>query len=1007
MAQPEIRVQLLGAFAVYRADGSRAGPWGRPPARRLVALLALSPGFRLTREQAAEALFPALPPPAAANALAKAASMARSAMGRSGSGWHPLSADRSSIWLEGPLAVDAAALRARIAAALDLAPGRERDARLVAVLQDQRPLLPDEPYADWAAGARDDLERRRHEARLALARDRARGHGVADPAKVVAAWSAVALAEPTSEEAAAGLMRVYDETGQRDRAMRAYLRCRAAVREQLGVEPGRELERAYRALALSAGPAAARAGEAAEWMGGRRLVGRDALLRALRRRLARAQRGDGSALLLAGPAGIGKSLLLRSVANDAERAGWRVLFGAATSDDSQAPYASLGVALAGLGPDERAPEALDLLALLAGGTPRDDGGGAELQRARISLALGRLLDRLALDRPVLLALDDVQWADSALQSVLRRIAVRPGARRWTLVAAARNDEPGAPVRPFGGNAELVEIPPLSPRATAAVVRAALAADGIRRPGDVVGRAAESSQGNPFFAIELARSAAQEAGGRAADPPSVPDAIVALLRRRFAALSDGARTLLSLAALAGMETTYELLHLTAARIGVALDQDGLPALDELIEARIVLEVGDKLVLAHPLLRDAAISTTNAVRRSAVHAAIAESLEEMGNRTGALLLESAARHRLAAFTAARLPATAHPAATAGFRAGQQARRMYADDAASALLRGALEAYAMLAPASRRELAGDAMSAWLTVGHIALDRDEEEQAQRAYEAALAIGTADMDIARGWSALAGIPYRHGRLRDALRMYRRGLRAMRGASPVARARLESDAAWLLIRLGRTVAALRILRRVEPLLLDAPEVHIRCRLQDRLGMALAGSGRREEALAAYDRGVGIALEHGDDRELMVLLMHRAPLLSALGRQQDALADARRAADVAELAQDRYSRAVTHWITAEILEREGAVEQALDERTAEVELLLAIDNPRNLAIAQSHRARLEARLGRTDASAAAARAARSALRRVNDPRLTAAIEGELADTAAAPPSSGKDSGIGAR
>jgi len=68
-------------------------------------------------------------------------------------------------------------------------PGHERDARLAAVLAEDGELLADEPYADWALRPRERLETLRQEARLALARDRAKGAGDAGPEAVLAAWA--------------------------------------------------------------------------------------------------------------------------------------------------------------------------------------------------------------------------------------------------------------------------------------------------------------------------------------------------------------------------------------------------------------------------------------------------------------------------------------------------------------------------------------------------------------------------------------------------------------------------------------------------------------------------------------------------------------------------------------------------------------------------------------------------------------------------------------------------
>ena len=105
----------------------------------------------------------------------------------------------------------AAALRA----ALAMDPGQDRDARLAAALAEDGELLADEPYADWALGPRERLEALRQEARLALARDRAKGASDAKPEAVLAAWAACAEHDPASEEAAAALVRATSPRGSR------------------------------------------------------------------------------------------------------------------------------------------------------------------------------------------------------------------------------------------------------------------------------------------------------------------------------------------------------------------------------------------------------------------------------------------------------------------------------------------------------------------------------------------------------------------------------------------------------------------------------------------------------------------------------------------------------------------------------------------------------------------------------------------------------------------------
>jgi len=171
--QPGVAVRLLGPFAVT-SGGREAGPWPRPTARRLCQLVLVSPGRRVGREAACDALFPGLPPRAAARALSKALSMARAALAPLGEpGESLLSASLTHIWADPGATVDADGHRAALRAALALAPGADRDDALVAALADEAELLDDEPYADWAIRARDQLDELRQQARLALARDRA------------------------------------------------------------------------------------------------------------------------------------------------------------------------------------------------------------------------------------------------------------------------------------------------------------------------------------------------------------------------------------------------------------------------------------------------------------------------------------------------------------------------------------------------------------------------------------------------------------------------------------------------------------------------------------------------------------------------------------------------------------------------------------------------------------------------------------------------------------------
>jgi class 3 adenylate cyclase/DNA-binding SARP family transcriptional activator/tetratricopeptide (TPR) repeat protein len=236
-------VRLLGRFAITAGERS-TGPWPRPSARRLCQLVLISPGRRISRDEACEALFPSLRFDAAAHALYKAQSMARSALGELGPQTGGLlCADPAQIWVatDVDLRLDLDAHERALRTALAGSPGLGRDSSLVEALSMEGVPLEDEPEAEWAARVRERVEYLRQEARLELARDRSRGLGRAHPEEVLQAWQACLQADPTEEEAASALMRLYLAQGRRPLAIATYESCCGAL-ARLGLKTSPALE---------------------------------------------------------------------------------------------------------------------------------------------------------------------------------------------------------------------------------------------------------------------------------------------------------------------------------------------------------------------------------------------------------------------------------------------------------------------------------------------------------------------------------------------------------------------------------------------------------------------------------------------------------------------------------------------------------------------------------------------------------------------------------------------
>lgn len=229
-------VRVLGAFALRLPDGRFAGPWERPSARRLIQLLAVRPGHSIGRDEVVEVFFGGLTPARAANALSKSLSFAR----RAAAPFHVIAADRSMLALGTDVVVDVDRVRAQLTWAMQQRPGDERDAALMQATSGAHRLLEDELYADWAIPHRDELDRMRSEARLALAADRQAGFGRTGQYDVAAAWNAVLLHDPANEVACIGAMRSALATGDPARAWRTYRRTCSAL-EDLDLEPSQQL----------------------------------------------------------------------------------------------------------------------------------------------------------------------------------------------------------------------------------------------------------------------------------------------------------------------------------------------------------------------------------------------------------------------------------------------------------------------------------------------------------------------------------------------------------------------------------------------------------------------------------------------------------------------------------------------------------------------------------------------------------------------------------------------
>ncbi|MGV9287361.1 AAA family ATPase [Streptomyces sp. NPDC003719] len=355
------------------------------------------------------------------------------------------------------------------------------------------------------------------------------------------------------------------------------------------------------------------------------VIGREAPFGAAREQLAR-----GGSVLLHGPAGIGKSAVLRTLAAEYGRSARTVLRCSATESESHLPFLALADLL---GPvlDEvsGALPAAQRTALESALTGR---GESTLQRDGLALRLAVLsaLRALAAEGPVLIVADDLQWLDPASTELLGFAARRLGDTPVRLLCAVRTDgqEYDRHLRASPPDTLAVRLEPL----TRAQVSALLDQRGYSGlPRSTVRDIHRTSGGNPLFALELGRALAESpTPPRPGEPLPVPTSLRALVLSRLDMLSDEARRTL-LVASAGARPTPALLH-AAGRADAEAEtaqaaELGLLATDP---------EGPTVRFAHPLISAALYAEAPAPDRRAAHAALSTAASDPIERARHLAL-----------------------------------------------------------------------------------------------------------------------------------------------------------------------------------------------------------------------------------------------------------------------------------------------------------------------------------------------------------------------------------
>jgi DNA-binding CsgD family transcriptional regulator/tetratricopeptide (TPR) repeat protein len=324
-----------------------------------------------------------------------------------------------------------------------------------------------------------------------------------------------------------------------------------------------------------------------------RLLERDAVLADLRALARHLHSGGGQIVLLRGEAGVGKTAVIARWLPGLD-ASVRVLRGWCDPLAAPRPLGPLVDALAGLGDSQAA------------------GLAAAVAAGDIATMYARLLAVLAGGPRWVWVIEDAHWADGATLDLLRFVARRIAGLPVLLVVTYRDDELG-PQHPLtvalGDIATCaaltrINVAPLSPEAVAALA----AGSGVNAD-----RLHQLTGGNPFFVTEVLAAGHQALGQR-----GLPQSIAEAVSGRLGRLSGSARDTAQAMAVCGPRTRTRLL----AKVSFA----GAPALEECLNAGVLVSDGDAIAFRHELARRAALDQIPDHHRRLLHKRALEALAE---------------------------------------------------------------------------------------------------------------------------------------------------------------------------------------------------------------------------------------------------------------------------------------------------------------------------------------------------------------------------------------------
>lgn len=763
------RIQLCGRLSVEIVGVQLSERLRGKQVPLLLAYLVLNRTRHVGRDELIGALWPDQAPVSQDAALRTLLSRLRSTLGSDSLAGR----DELILTLPEPVWIDIEAATAEMSGALEaLEQGDARRAWALAQVPMNiatRGLLPG-AQATWLEPPRRELDELRLTALEVIGRAGLLMGGTQLQSAERAARTLIE-SEPYRESGYVLLMEALAARGNAAEAMRVFDRLRTLLRDELGTSPSREAITAHERLLTPRGrgdldpsqpPAGGAVGLGATGAAAiplpaelrqrshGPLLGRAEELARLEEEwgLACREARSGRLVLLAGDAGIGKTTLTADVARRVHEEGAIVLAGRSPRE-TVVPYQPILEALrhwalnASFGDlraitREHGSELARLIPELrrrVPDLPPPPVDEPETERYRLFEAVVGLLTELSRSAPVLLVLDDLQWADRPTPLLLRHLARATSPARLLILGAFRSTERGDTFTTAIAEllrdrlASQLEVRGLGEADTADLVSL--------RAGETPSRSFaralyEETEGNPFFVEEIVRHLL-EAGVRAGSATAselqsfgLPEGVKQVITWRLGRLDTTAVELLRVASVIGRDVDASLLE----QVVLLTEEEFLSGLEDALAAHLLVESGDPAggyLFSHALIRETLYEGMSVPRRARIHKRVAEAIEAAQGRRHARYLAELAYH----FTRAADAQDAEKAITYALRAGEQATTMLAHEEAAEHYARALDVQGRFQPeatARRCELL-------LALGEARVRGGERAQASSAFREAAAL--------------------------------------------------------------------------------------------------------------------------------------------------------------------------------------------------------------------------------------------------------------------------------